>query len=69
MTTAKQITAHLLVWTLVVATCPLDSNAYQTPSPPAQAQAAKPPAGQSAEQLEQLVAPIALYPDALLRIA
>ncbi len=63
MTTAKQITAHLLVWTLVVATCPLDSNAYQTSSPPA---AAKAPAGQSAEQLEQLVAPIALYPDALV---
>src|SRR5277367_6189026 len=61
MTIAKQITAFLLVWILVVATCPLESNAYQTPAPAAQA-----PAGQSVEQLEQLVAPIALYPDALV---
>jgi hypothetical protein len=61
ITIAKQITAFLLVWILVVATCPLQSNAYQTPAPAAQA-----PAGQSVEQLEQLVAPIALYPDALV---
>ena len=59
MTTSKQITAFLLAWTLVIATCPLE--AYQSTPPPAQA-----PAGQSAEQLEQLVAPIALYPDALV---
>src|SRR5277367_6933637 len=59
--TAKRITAFLLAWALVVATCPLEGNAYQTPPPAAQA-----PAGQSAEQLEQLVAPIALYPDALV---
>ena len=67
MTTAPRFTAHVLVWTLVVATCPLDGNAYQTPAPPAQAQGAQASAGgQSAEQLEQLVAPIALYPDALV---
>ncbi len=59
MTTSKQIMAFLLAWTLGVVTCPLEGNAYQTP--PAQA-----PAGQSIEQLEQLVAPIALYPDALV---
>ena len=61
MTTPKQIMAFLLAWTLVLATCPLEGNAYQTPPPTAQA-----PAGQSMEQLEQLVAPIALYPDALV---
>jgi hypothetical protein len=66
MTTAKRITAHLLAWTLVVATCPLEGNAYQTSPPAAQAPAAQAPTGQSAEQLEQLVAPIALYPDALV---
>jgi len=60
MTTSKQMTAFLLIWTLAIATCPLEANAYQT-TPAAQAQA-----GQSAEQLEQLVAPIALYPDALV---
>jgi hypothetical protein len=61
MAIAKQITTYLLVWTLMVATCRLEGNAYQTTPPAAQA-----PAGQSAEQLEQLVAPIALYPDALV---
>jgi Protein of unknown function (DUF3300) len=61
MMIAKQITAFLLVWILVVATCPFEGAAYQTPAPAAPAQA-----GQSLEQLEQLVAPIALYPDALV---
>jgi hypothetical protein len=61
MTTSKQMTAFLLIWTLAIATCPLEANAYQATTPTAQAQA-----GQSPEQLEQLVAPIALYPDALV---
>src|SRR5579863_2322484 len=61
MTTSKQITAFLLAWSMVIATCPVEANAYQSTPPPAHA-----PAGQSAEQLEQLVAPIALYPDALV---
>jgi hypothetical protein len=59
--TSKQITAFLLAWTLVVVSCPPGANAYQTAPPAAQASAR-----QSAEQLEQLVAPIALYPDALV---
>ena len=66
MTTAKRITAHFLVWTLLVATCAINGDAYQTPALSAPAQGAQAPAGQSAEQLEQLVAPIALYPDALV---
>jgi hypothetical protein len=66
MMTARRITAHLLVWALVVANCPINGNAYQTPAPSAPAQGAQAPSGQSAEQLEQLVAPIALYPDALV---
>jgi Protein of unknown function (DUF3300) len=61
MMIAKQITAFLLVWILAVASCPLEGNAYQTSAPAAPASA-----GQSIEQLEQLVAPIALYPDALV---
>jgi hypothetical protein len=57
---SKQITAFILTWA-VVATCPPAANAYQ-----ASPSAAPAPAGQSAEQLEQLAAPIALYPDALV---
>ena len=61
VSTSKQITAFLLAWSLVVAACPLKGNAYQTSAPAAAANT-----GQSAEQLEQLAAPIALYPDALV---
>ena len=61
MTTSKQMTAFLLIWTLAIAPCRLAAAAYQATTPTAQAQA-----GQSPEQLEQLVAPIALYPDALV---
>src|SRR5689334_22010525 len=60
MTTAKQVTAYLAAWALIVGTFALESNT-QTAAPGAQS-----PDGQSAEQLEQLVAPIALYPDALV---
>ncbi|HVO98229.1 MAG TPA: DUF3300 domain-containing protein [Bryobacteraceae bacterium] len=40
--------------------------AYQDPQAPAQAASAPPRAQQTAEQLQQLVAPIALYPDSLV---
>ena len=53
-------TALLLACTLVVATCPLRGYAYLTSSlnPPQTAD--------SADRIDQLVAPIALYPDALV---
>lgn len=55
----KQTTSLVLAFCMVVATCPLETTAQSTP-------AASKGTGQSAEQLEQLVAPIALYPDALV---
>jgi Protein of unknown function (DUF3300) len=56
----KQIVSLLLAWFLVIATCPLDVNAQA--SSPAAPQAT----AESTQRLEQLVAPIALYPDALV---
>jgi Protein of unknown function (DUF3300) len=65
----KRIVAVLLSGSLVLATAPpgFADQAAQSPTPgqtapPAPAQAAK----QTPEQLQQLVAPIALYPDALV---
>lgn len=58
----QQIVALFLSWCLIVAGS-LDGFAYQTgPSASQPPQAAQ----QSPEQLQQLVAPIALYPDALI---
>jgi len=59
----KQSLALLLVFSLVLATAPsgLASPTDQTP-PPVPSQFAQ----QTPEQLQQLVAPIALYPDALV---
>jgi Protein of unknown function (DUF3300) len=55
----KQTVALLLACSLVVVTCPLDGTAY---SGLPQQQATR----QSTDRLDQLVAPIALYPDALV---
>ena len=56
----KQIIALILAWSVVIATCPLDVNAQ------ASAPAAPKATAESTQRLEQLVAPIALYPDALV---
>ena len=73
--TGGRILGSLLSFTLVFATLPqnLWADQDQTPAAPAQdaaapAQAAAAPAytQQTAEQLQQLVAPIALYPDSLV---
>jgi len=57
----KQITSLFLACSLAIATCPLEGYA----SPPS-ALAAQEPAAEVSDRLEQLVAPIALYPDALV---
>jgi Protein of unknown function (DUF3300) len=57
----KQTTSLVLALCLMFATCPLDSFAQSASTPSSQQGT-----GQSAEQLDQLVAPIALYPDALV---
>jgi uncharacterized membrane protein YgcG len=71
----RQILVSLLSLALLLATWPQNLQAYQDAQAPAQANEAAPPqAGQAAppyaqqtpEQLQQLVAPIALYPDSLV---
>jgi uncharacterized membrane protein YgcG len=66
----KQILVFLLSLTLVFATWPQSLSAYQdTQAPPPQSQPeaqGAPLAQQTPEQLQRLVAPIALYPDSLV---
>jgi len=66
----KQILVSLLSWALLFATCPQGLAAYpgaQAAPPAAPAQAPAPPYTQQApEELQRLVAPIALYPDSLV---
>jgi len=62
----KQILVSLLSLTLLSATWPQDLSAYQDAPVPAQAPQAPPYAQQTPEQLQRLVAPIALYPDSLV---
>ena len=66
----KQILVSLMSLALLFATWPQNLAAYQDAQAPAQppAQAAQAPAytQQTSEQLQQLVAPIALYPDSLV---
>ena len=69
---SKQVLVSLLSLTLLFATCPQEVFAYQDQPAPQSAPASSPgPAAapytqQTPEQLQQLVAPIALYPDALV---
>jgi hypothetical protein len=66
----KRIVALLLSGSLVLATAPegFAFQADQSAPPPSQTAAPPPPqaAKQTPEQLQQLIAPIALYPDALV---
>ena len=66
----KQVLVSLLSLALLFATWPQNLSAYQDAQAPAQAPAqgsqAPPYAQQTSEQLQQLVAPIALYPDSLV---
>ena len=63
---ARQILGCLLSMVLLFATWPQDLSANQDAPPPAQAAPAPPYTQQTPEQLQQLVAPIALYPDSLV---
>ena len=62
----KQILISLLSLGLLFATGPQSLSAYQDAQAPPQAAPAPPYTQQSPEQLQQLVAPIALYPDSLV---
>jgi hypothetical protein len=61
----KRVSAFLLSWTLLLVTYPQSLSA-QDPQAPAQAAPTPPYTQQTPEQLQQLVAPIALYPDSLV---
>jgi hypothetical protein len=67
---AKRISAFLVSLTLLLMTWPTTLSADQDPQAPAQAPAQAAPTPpytqQTPEQLQQLVAPIALYPDSLV---
>ncbi|HTV60007.1 MAG TPA: DUF3300 domain-containing protein [Verrucomicrobiae bacterium] len=63
----KQLLSFMVSLALVYATWPQNLEAYQDEQPPAQTSAQQPPyAQQTPEQLQELVAPIALYPDSLV---
>src|SRR5271166_5759707 len=62
----KQVLISLLSLALLFATWPQKLQAYQDAQAPAQDAQAPPYAQQTPEQLQQLVAPIALYPDSLV---
>jgi hypothetical protein len=64
----RRISAFLLSSALLLVTYPQTLSAYQDPQAPAQStnQATPPYAQQTPEELQRLVAPIALYPDSLV---
>jgi hypothetical protein len=62
----KQILISLLSLALLFATWPQSLSAYQDTQAPAEAAPAPPYTQHTPEQLQQLVAPIALYPDSLV---
>ena len=62
---AKQISVSVMSLALMFATLPQNLSAYQD-APAQNAQAPPPYTQQTPEQLQQLVAPIALYPDSLV---
>ena len=62
----KQILISLLSLALLFATCPQSLLAHQDTQAPPEAAPAPPYTQQTPEQLQQLVAPIALYPDSLV---
>ena len=63
----KQISVFVISLGMLFVTLPQDLSAYQDAQPPAQSQSRAPPyTQQTPEQIQQLVAPIALYPDSLV---
>jgi hypothetical protein len=64
-TFAKQLVSTLLSFLLVIATTPLETKAQQS-APPESPGYSGEGAPLSAEELQQITAPIALYPDALV---
>ena len=63
---SKKILVSLMSLALWFASCPQDLSAHQNEQTQATSSSPPPHAQQTPEQLQQLVAPIALYPDALV---
>src|SRR5713101_566430 len=63
---SRQIFMSLLSLALLCAAWPQDLSAYQDAQAPPQTAQGAPYAQQTPEQLQQLVAPVALYPDSLV---
>ncbi len=63
---SRQILVSLLSLALLCAAWPQDLSAYQDAQTPPQTAQGAPYAQQTPEQLQQLVAPVALYPDSLV---
>ena len=62
----RQVLVSLSSLALLFATLPLNLSAYQIAQGPSQPSQAMPYTQQTPEQIQQLVAPIALYPDSLV---
>jgi hypothetical protein len=62
----KQVLVFLLSLAILIATCPQNLSASQGEPAPAQTPQGAPYATQTPEQLQRLVAPIALYSDSLV---
>jgi Protein of unknown function (DUF3300) len=62
----RQVFVSLLCLALLFATCPQNGSASQDQSAPSQSPQGPPYTTQTPEELQRLVAPIALYPDSLV---
>src|SRR3984957_5962156 len=62
----RRLFSFLMSLPLLLVPYPQSLSAYQDPQAPPQAEPAPPYTQQTAEQLQQLVAPIALYPESLV---
>ena len=62
----KQISVSVVSVGLLFATSPVELSAFQDAAPPAEPSQAPPYTQQTPEQIQELVAPIALYPDSLV---
>ena len=66
LTLVKKVLSVTLCVTLIALTTPIDVAAFQSQTPPPASDYSGQGAPQTAAELQALVAPIALYPDALV---
>ena len=66
LTLVKKVLSATLCATVIALTSPIDATAFQSQAPPPTSDYSGQGAPQTAAELQALVAPIALYPDALV---